>query len=115
MNSTAKIDWINRLCKWRTVFTGWQLGTRPKGDPEADAVRDHREVTLLLRAEQSAIVGLLIKKGVFTREEWQAAFEDECRALDRMCEQRFPGFKSFEGGMSISPEIARDTMAGWKP
>ena len=40
---------FNRLCKWRTVLTGWQLGTRAKGDPEGDAVRDHREVTLLLR------------------------------------------------------------------
>mgnify|MGYP001587156880 CR=1 FL=1 len=41
---------INRLTKWRTLFTGWQLGTRAKGDPEGDAVRDHREVTILLRA-----------------------------------------------------------------
>ena len=36
----------NRLTKWRSVFAGWQLGTRAKGDPECDAVRDHREVTI---------------------------------------------------------------------
>ena len=57
---------MNRLAKWRSVFAGWQLGTRQIGDPESDAVRDHREVTLLLRAEQSALVLLLIEKGIFT-------------------------------------------------
>jgi hypothetical protein len=39
---------LNRLCKWRAIFAGWQLGTRAKGDPESDAVRDHREVTILI-------------------------------------------------------------------
>ena len=51
---------LNRLCKWRAIFAGWQLGTRAKGDPESDAVRDHREVTILLRAEASAMTGLLL-------------------------------------------------------
>lgn len=37
------MDWLNVVCKWRSLFAGWQLGTRPKGDPESDAVRDHRE------------------------------------------------------------------------
>jgi len=41
---------LNVLAKWRAHFSGWQLGTRPKGDPEGDAVRDHREATILLRA-----------------------------------------------------------------
>lgn len=35
---------LNILTKWRVLFTGWQLGTRPKGDPEGDAVREHREL-----------------------------------------------------------------------
>src|SRR5205809_59165 len=46
---------LNRLTKWRSVFAGWQLGTRPLGDPECDAVRDHREVTILMRAELTTI------------------------------------------------------------
>ena len=58
------IQALNRVAKWRTLFAGWQLGTRPKGDPESDAVRDHREITILLRVEQSAIIGLLIRKGI---------------------------------------------------
>ena len=32
---------LNVLAKWRTLLAGWQLGTRPKGDPECDAVSDH--------------------------------------------------------------------------
>jgi hypothetical protein len=32
---------LQKLAKWRLIFAGWQLGTRLKGDPECDAVRDH--------------------------------------------------------------------------
>ena len=45
---------LNRVAKWRTVFTGWQIGTRPKGDPECDAIRDASEARILLRVEVSA-------------------------------------------------------------
>lgn len=38
---------LNRVTKWRSIFTGWQLGTRAKGDPEGDAVRDHRELSII--------------------------------------------------------------------
>jgi len=82
---------LNVLAKWRTLFTGWQLGTRRKGDPEGDAVSDHREATILLRAEQSALVLLLVDKGVFTYEEWLAALEGEAKLLDAAFERRFPG------------------------
>lgn len=47
---------LNKLAKWRSVFAGWQLGTRLKEDPECQAVKDHREVTILLRAEVSALL-----------------------------------------------------------
>lgn len=63
------IDWLNRLCKWRSILAGWQLGTRADTDPECQAVRDHREVTLLLRAEVNALTQLLVCGGVFTEEE----------------------------------------------
>lgn len=54
---------LQKLCKWRSVFAGWQLGTRPDTDAECQAVRDHREVTMLMRAELSALTALLIEKG----------------------------------------------------
>src|SRR5258707_10424244 len=58
---------LNRLTKWRTHYAGWQLGTRAKGDPESDAVRDHRELTMLLRVELTALTGLLMRKGVIAQ------------------------------------------------
>jgi hypothetical protein len=106
---------LQRLTKWRVLFTGWQLGTRPKGDPEGDAVRDHREVTILLRAECSALVGLLIQKGVFTAQEWQTALDAEAEQLSKDYERRFPGIKATDIGLSMAPAIAADTMRGWKP
>jgi hypothetical protein len=108
-------DWIERLGKWRTVFAGWQLGTRPKGEPEGDAVRDHRELSMALRAEVSALTQLLIAKGVFTAREYTDQVQDEAQHLCRAYEQKFPGFKATDYGMEINAEIARDTMAGWKP
>lgn len=109
------IDWLERLGKWRMVFTGWQLGTRKKGDPEGDAVRDHRELTMALRAEGNALAALLIAKGVFTAQEYTDSVHEEARQLCEQYERRFPGFKATDEGMSINTAIARDTTAGWRP
>lgn len=73
----SNIDWVNRLAKWRTVFAGWQLGTRPKSDQECQAVRDAAEARLIMRAELSGITALLIAKGVFTAEEFGAQLNVE--------------------------------------
>lgn len=110
-----QINWVERLGKWRMVFTGWQLGTRPKGDPEGDAVRDHRELSMALRAEVNALTALMIEKGVFTAEEFSQQFQLEAKHLCESYERRFPGFKATDYGMHIDTHIARDTMAGWKP
>lgn len=109
------INWMERLGKWRTVFTGWQLGTRPRGDPESDAIRDHRELTMALRADVNALTGLLISKGIFTAQEYTDQLQVECQHLCREYERRFPGFKATDDGMYIDVAIARDTMRGWKP
>lgn len=106
---------LNILGKWRTLFAGWQLGTRPKGDPECDAVRDHRELTILLRAEVTAFTGLLREKGVFTDEEWLAALEREAEYLNRSYEARFPGVRAHENGLTIDPARVLSWMKGWKP
>lgn len=106
---------LNRLAKWRVVFTGWQLGTRAKGDPESDAVRDHREVTILLRAESNALIGLLLRKGLITEMEWLAALEREAGDLSKAYEAKFPGFKATDDGMSMSLPAAAETTKGWRP
>ncbi len=108
---------LNRVCKWRTLFAGWQLGTRPKGDPECDAVRDHREVTILLRVEVTALAGLLLRKGLITKEEFQAANGKEADLLNEAYAKRFPGVKATDYGLSLDPVVMEQhgTMRGWKP
>lgn len=106
---------LSILSKWTTVYAGWQVGTRSKSDPVAAAVRDHREVSLFLRAEQSALIGLLIEKGVITTEEWLVALEREASQLSEDLEQRFPGFKATETGLNMDVQKARETTKGWPP
>lgn len=105
---------MNRLTKWRVAFTGWQLGTRMKGDPEGDAVRDHREVTIILRAEVSAIAGLLIKNNFFTLQEFQEAMIEEAAKLEMDYENRFPGIRAVDDGLEFD-QRAVQTMKHWKP
>lgn len=108
---------LNRLTKWRGWFAGWQLGTRPKGDPESDAVRDHREATILLRAELTALTGLLMRKGLITSKEFTQALAEEADALSEGYARRFPGVRATDEGITMDPVVMREhgTMKGWKP
>lgn len=105
---------LNLVGKWRTLFTGWQLGTRVKGDPEGDAVRDHREVSILLRVESSALIRVLLERGIITHDEWMAALEAEALELDKLYQRRFPGVRASQDGLVMDARVA-DWMAGWKP
>lgn len=104
-----------RLAKWRSVFAGWQLGTRADTDPECRAVRDQTEARLLLRAEVSAIVALLVAKKFVTQDELQLAVGEEAEALCAILERKFPGFKACDAGMRIDLAEAAETMKGWRP
>lgn len=106
---------LEKLTKWRSVFTGWQLGTRKDSDPESQAVRDHREVTMIMRAELSALVGLLAEKGHFTVEEYQARLDFEAEYLDKIYEKKFPGFVTTETGVTMTMPDVLKTTAGWRP
>lgn len=103
---------LNRLAKWRTLLAGWQVGTRPKGDPVGDAVRDHREATLLQRVEISALAGLLIRKGVFTEDEWCDQLVEEANALNAQFEARFPGVQAHDEGLNLDRRVLA-WMKGW--
>lgn len=62
---------MNRLTKWRSVFAGWQLGTRAAfGDGELQAVKDHRETSILERVEVDALVRVLEDKGALEPGEF---------------------------------------------
>jgi hypothetical protein len=100
---------LNKLCKWRTFFASWQLGSRVFSDGECKAVKDHREQTLLLRVEVSALIGLLISKGVITEAEFQDAVAAEAKRYDHALEERFPGWRSTSHGMHMKMPEAMET------
>jgi len=105
---------LNRLAKWRQVLTGWQLGTRTTEDPECQAVRDHREATLLLRAEVSALVNLLVTNGVFTTEDWLEQLVVEADELSAALSAKFVGMRATDDGIEYDRRAA-ETMKGWRP
>lgn len=110
------IQALNRLCKWRTIFAGWQLGTRSDTDPEARAVRDAIDVRLLLRVEVSALVLLLERKGIFTTEEWETELAAEADRLNHDYEKKFPGFRATDEGIeAFDAELVKETVKGWYP
>lgn len=106
---------LNKLAKWRTVFASWQLGTRPKGDPECDAVRDHREATILLCAEVNALTAVLIENHIVSPEQWNDTVKKEALILDHQYEEKFPGFQTTLAGVQIDLSKATKTMKGWRP
>jgi hypothetical protein len=104
------MDAMNKLAKWRTVLASWQLGTRLNTDAETNAVKDHREATLLLRAEVTALVIMLADKGVFTKPEFEEVLAREAELLDKSYERMFPGFRTDASGIIMDVEQARETM-----
>jgi hypothetical protein len=108
-----KIDPLNKICKWRSVFTGWLFGTRLMDDPGSKAARDLYDRLIVLRVESSAIAALLVKKGVFTAEEFTTSVYHEAELLDAAYEKAFPGFKSTPYGMQINIQVAAETMKAY--
>lgn len=106
---------LERLTKWRSVFAAWQLGTRSVDDPECKAVKDHREVSILMRAELSAMLKILLDKKVCTVEEFQKQMEEEAEFLSKAYEGKFPGMKATDQGIEYDIPKARETMRNWRP
>jgi len=106
---------FEKLAKWRQVFAGWQLGARLKGDPECEAVRDHREVTMFLRCEVNALTRILIERQIISAEDLTRIVAEEAAALDAQYEKKFPGMKSTPIGIDYQLPLAAETMKGWRP
>jgi hypothetical protein len=109
------IDALNKLCKWRSVLAGWHRGTSSvmtggKPTPGVAAMRDLMDKWLIMRAENSAIVRLLVEQKVFDERQFRQALMDEAAALDKDMERIFPGFRTSEDGIVIyDPALARKT------
>ena len=110
MSDRTLLAALNKLTKWRRFFAGWQLGTRLEGDGEFRAVAHHRELSILLRAEVTALTGLMVSKGVFTQQEFAAALEAEAKRLDHDYEESYPGWRSTPAGMHMKLPEAGETM-----
>lgn len=105
---------LNKLCKWRLLYVGKLLGTRIKGDPQAEAVRDLLNTLFCLRAEASALAGLLISKGVFTAEEFDRRLAEEADFYDKAIEKTFPGFRTTDDGVeALDAAMAAETTRNW--
>lgn len=103
-------DALEKLCKWRTILAGWHHGTGATDKPGVQAMRDLAEKWLIMRTENNALAQLMIDKGVFTAAEYRKQMEQQAAHLDKMMEQRFPGFKTFDGGVHIyDVQLAQQT------
>jgi len=106
---------LQKLCKWRVIFAGWQLGTRSRDDPEAQAVRDQRELLLLLRVEVNALTVLLLRRRMMTEAEFAAAIDIEAEHLMRALEKKFPGAKAELDGMHMDIAEAHPWWSKFPP
>jgi hypothetical protein len=105
---------LNRLVKWRMIFAGWQLGTRSKEDPEAQAVRDTRELLMLLRTEVNALTACLLESKALTQDRLQAQLIIEAKMLEEAFEARWPGAKATDDGITLD-QRAQAWMSKWRP
>lgn len=105
---------LNKVCKWRQTLAGWQLGMRSTEDPESNAVRDTRELLIVLRVELNALTGLLMKSGAITEADWCDAVAEEAAHYDAGFERRFPGFSTSQGGVDVDVRVAAETMKRYR-
>ena len=105
---------LNRLCKWRSVLAGQHVGTKPAADPETKAFRDLYDKLLILRAENSALVSLLLSKGVVTMDELAAQTAIEADVLEQAYEEKFPGVRATSQGLVID-RSAEPWLRQFKP
>lgn len=72
-------------------------------------------MTMLMRAELSALTALLIEKGVFTALEFSQQLAIEAVHLDKAYEEKFPGFSTSDVGVEINVAESLKTTKGWRP
>lgn len=101
---------LNRVCRWRRVFTGKMLGTNVDSDPHTVGMNELQEARIIMRVELTALAGLMLRKGLITQDEFTAAIEAEANQLNEDYEKRFPGFKATDDGMRMDMPLAAETM-----
>lgn len=105
---------LNRLAKWRSVLTGWQLGTRPSEDPECQAVRDHRELSIMLRVELNALTALIRNEVPDFDAKFEKHLLEEAAIMEQGFEERFPGASATDHGIQLDGRAA-EWMSKFRP
>ena len=100
-------DWMVRLQRWPIGLVGEFLGTRLKSDPQARAARRWLRKLLKTDAECLALGGILMDKGLITREEYEAAVQIAARGICLELEREFPGIVARDDGVAIGPEFIK--------
>lgn len=103
---------LSRVARWRILLAGQILGTAGESK-SARGVRGLQEARILLRVEMTALIGLLLKKGLVTQEELLRAVAEEADALDAVYAEQFPGFQITDDGLAVDLPEATRTMAAW--
>lgn len=81
---------------------GAAQGMVPYGAPGLKGVRDVADIALVLRAEMNALVALLIRKGVFSQEEWVRQCIEDTMWLTEAKEKQF-NVRATETGLTLNP------------
>jgi hypothetical protein len=111
----ADLPALQQLCKWRTVLAGWHMGSGFVDTPGVSAMRDLMDKWLIMRAENNAIMRLLLDKGIMTPADFQKQLEEEAVHLDEDMAQMFPGFRSSQEGIVVfDVALAQETMTRLK-
>lgn len=101
---------LNKLTKWRNFFAIWQTANKEPDEAEHKAIKDHREVTMLLRVEVTTLARMMVEKGVCTTDEFAEMMIIEAKHLERSFETAYPGYFAEEFGLSINNPEAAETM-----
>jgi hypothetical protein len=103
---------LERVTKWRRWLASQIIGTAPE-TKGTRGIRDLQEARIILRVEVTAIIGLLLRKGLFTEEELQEALAEEADALNAAYSKAFPGVRATETGLTMDMPEAVYTMRAW--
>jgi len=78
-------------------------------------VRDHRETTMLLRAEVTTLTRILLEANIIKKEELAQIMTEEMQYLDKAYEKKFPGFTTSLDGVHMDIQKCAETTRGWRP
>jgi hypothetical protein len=108
---------VETLCKWRGVLAAWHLGEIGRHAPGVPAMRDLQESRLVTRVELSALMRVLIAKGIVTESEVQTQMGVEAWLLDQLYQTKFPGYRAVPEGVEMNLAVAEETrrVLGFPP